>query len=144
MAVDHYSNLVKAKQTFVESFIYNVYYHHNHTASPRYSSICFHCLSNRKLGDPLDEIVTISVHRYSVIMPRHNVTWWHHLIRDVAKTLATLFQLLFLDKLQIRLDFKVIRKLVVFWTLKNFNQTVCDIKLKRSTHIICLTTSEKR
>ena len=45
----------------------------------------YFCLSNRKferLGDPLDEIVTISVHKYSVIMPRHNVMWWRHLIRE--------------------------------------------------------------
>ena len=37
----------------------------------------FFCLSNKKferLGDPLDEIVTISVHTYNVIMPRPNVT----------------------------------------------------------------------
>ena len=45
---------------------------------------CTYCLSNQqfdRLGDPLDEIVTISVHKYSFIMPRRNVTWWRHLIR---------------------------------------------------------------
>ena len=34
------------------------------------------CLSNRKferLGDPLDEIVTIFVHKYNVIMPCLNM-----------------------------------------------------------------------
>ena len=37
----------------------------------------FYCLSNRKferLGDPLDEIVTVSVHKYNVIMSRPNMT----------------------------------------------------------------------
>ena len=36
----------------------------------------FYCLSNRKferLGDPLDEIVTVSVHKYNVIMSRPNM-----------------------------------------------------------------------
>ena len=49
------------------------------------------CLSNRKferLDDPLDETVTISVHKYSVIMRRDDITWFE---RHIAKTLATLF-----------------------------------------------------
>ena len=44
------------------------------------------CLSNRKferLGDPLDEIVTISVHKYSIIMSRPSMMWWRHLIREI-------------------------------------------------------------
>ena len=32
-----------------------------------------HCLSNRKFGGPFDEIVAVSVHKYSVIMPRPNM-----------------------------------------------------------------------
>ena len=36
-------------------------------------------IENSRLGDPLDEIVTISVHKYSVIMSR---PWWRHLIRE--------------------------------------------------------------
>ena len=35
------------------------------------------CLSNRKferLSGPLDEIVTVFVHKYNVIMSRHNMT----------------------------------------------------------------------
>ena len=52
-------------------------------------SIAFnnYCLSNRKferLADPLDEIVTISVHKYNVIMSRPNMTWWRHLIRETG------------------------------------------------------------
>ena len=36
----------------------------------------YFCLSNRKferLGGPLDEIVTVSVHKYNVIMPCLNM-----------------------------------------------------------------------
>ena len=47
------------------------------------------CLSNRKfekLGGPLDEIVTVFVHKYNVIMPRPN--WFE---KQVAKTLAASF-----------------------------------------------------
>ena len=34
------------------------------------------CLSNRefeRLGDPIDEIVIVFVHKHNVIMPRHNM-----------------------------------------------------------------------
>ena len=44
---------------------------------------CFNCLSNRefdRLVGPLDEIVTVSVHKYSVIMPRPNMTSWRHFL----------------------------------------------------------------
>ena len=48
------------------------------TLQLEYECFCSHfCLSNRKferLGDPLDEIVTISVHKYNVIMPRPSMT----------------------------------------------------------------------
>ena len=40
-------------------------------------NLLFNCLSNRKyerLGGPLDEIVTVFVHKYKVIMPRPNMT----------------------------------------------------------------------
>ena len=45
------------------------------------------CLSNRKferLVGPLDEIVTISVHKYNAIMLRHNMTSLRHLIRETG------------------------------------------------------------
>ena len=41
------------------------------------SIVAIFCLSNRKferLGGPLDEIVTVFVHKYSVIMSRPNMT----------------------------------------------------------------------
>ena len=40
-------------------------------------SLFLYCLSNRKferLGGPLDELVTVFVHKYNVIMPRPNMT----------------------------------------------------------------------
>ena len=48
---------------------------------------CYCCLSNRKFersGGPLDEIVTVSVHKYNVIISRPNMTSWHHLIREMG------------------------------------------------------------
>ena len=45
------------------------------------------CLSNRKferLGGPLDEIVTVFVHKYIVIMSRPNMTSWRHLIWETG------------------------------------------------------------
>ena len=45
------------------------------------------CLLNRKfvrLGGPFDEIVTVFVHKYNVIMPRLIVMSWCHLIRETG------------------------------------------------------------
>ena len=50
--------------------------HHSHMVD----FSCFvevFCLSNRKferLGGPVDEIVTVFVHKYNVIMPHPNIT----------------------------------------------------------------------
>ena len=46
-----------------------------------------HLLQNRKfkrLGGPLDEIVTVSVGKYSVTMPHPIMMSWHHLIRETG------------------------------------------------------------
>ena len=44
-------------------------------------------VSNRKferLGGPLDEIVTVFVHKYNVTMPHPNMTSWRHLIPETG------------------------------------------------------------
>ena len=35
-----------------------------------------------RLGGPLNQIVTVFIHKYNVIMPRPNVTSWRYLIRE--------------------------------------------------------------
>ena len=52
-----------------------------------YSPSSFLCLSNRKferLGGPLDEVVTVSVNKYNVIMPCPIMISWHHLIPETG------------------------------------------------------------
>ena len=37
-----------------------------------------------RIGDNSDQIVLFSVHKFSVIMSRHNTSWWHNLIWKIC------------------------------------------------------------
>ena len=44
--------------------------------------LAFHCLHSSETGGPRDEIVTLCVQKYNVIMSRHDMASWLYLILE--------------------------------------------------------------